>query len=182
MCSKRPQAEAFGIQVGVRGTGVGEQAWHSDLFLTEEHVTIKLHRRKNEAQQSNVVRYCICPIWKPLCICGVCAMRQAVREMKEDRGRVFAGLSPNMITVIKDIANKHGLGLATWHGFRRGRTLDVLQGMDVKANPSASLREIYESGGWKPGSAALFNYIPPKEANQQRCAQQVMDSSDTEEE
>ena len=84
-----------------------------------------------------------------------------------------------MISIIKGVARDNDLGPATWHGFRRGRTLDVIQGLDVKENPAASMAEIYESGGWKPGSSAIFHYIPEKEANRQRCAEQVMDASDT---
>ena len=175
----RAQSEAFGLEVGVKRLSNGGDDWHSEVILDGAKATIKLRRRKNTNYQTNLVRYCICKVWEPLCICGVCALRQAIRVMKAPHGQIFDGLRTTMISVIKDIAQDNGLGRATWHGFRRGRTMDVLQGLDMKTNPAASLAEIYESGGWRPGSSAFFHYLPPKELNAQRCARQVMENSDT---
>ena len=152
------------------------------MAIASRKVTIKLHHRKNTPHPSNITRVCICDVWKPLCVCGVCALKQAVREMGGRHGLVFVDVKPAMISIIKEITKENDLGHATWHGFRRGRTLDVLRGLDVKENPSASMAEISESGGWKPGSSAIFNYIPPREANLQHCARQVMDESDTDRE
>ena len=176
----RAQSEAFGLQMGVKGSNHSDECWHSDVILAGKKVIIKLRRRKNTPEQSNLERHCIWKVWPTLCICGVCALRQAVRQMEPKRGGIFAGLKPSMISIIKDIAVKHGIGSATWHGFRRGRTMDVLAGLDVKLNPAASLAEIYESGGWRPGSSSFFHYLPPKDANAQRCVRHVTENSDTE--
>ena len=113
----RAQSEAFGLEVGVKRLSNGGDDWHSEVILDGAKATIKLRRRKNTNYQTNLVRYCICKVWEPLCICGVCALRQAIRVMKAPHGKIFDGLRTTMISVIKDIAQDNGLGRATWHGF-----------------------------------------------------------------
>ena len=55
--------------------------------------------------------------------------------------------------------------------------MDVVAGLDVKENPSASMKAIFESGGWNIGSRAIFQYITPAAANRQRVAQHLADES-----
>ena len=58
--------------------------------------------------------------------------------------------------------------------------MDVVAGMDVKENPSASMKAIFESGGWNIGSRAIFQYITPEAANHKRVAQHLADDSQSE--
>ena len=95
-------------------------------------------------------------------------------------GRIFANITPADIKLVKEIALARGFGRATWHGLRRGRTVDVVAGLDLKHNPAASLTELYASGGWKPGSRAFFQYLPLQEAHKERLAHAVAGESDSE--
>ena len=72
--------------------------------------------------------------------------------MKSLRGTIFSGVNANIIRVIREIALDEGFGHVTSHGFRRGRTTDVVRGLDLKDNPAASLAEVCESGGWRQNS------------------------------
>ena len=93
---------------------------------------------------------------------------------------IFQDVKPSDIELIKKITHELGLGHATWHGFRRGRTMDVVAGLDIKNNPAASLNELFASGGWRPGSKAVFQYISPEAASVQRVAKHLADNSGSE--
>ena len=175
----RAQSEGFPIQSGVRQLGVAGDHWHSDVVVTPKTVAIVLRRRKNNDKPSEIIRHCICEVWIPrgFVICGPCTLRKLVDERPGRCDRLFRGINAKDITIIKKIALDKGLGPATWHGFRRGRTMDVVAGLDVKENPSASMKAIFESGGWNIGSRAIFQYITPAAANHQRVAQHLADDS-----
>ena len=175
----RAQSEGFPIQSGVRQLGVATDHWHSDVVVTPKTVAIVLRRRKNNDKPSEIIRHCICGVWIPqgFVICGPCTLRKLVSERPGSCDRLFQGIKATDINVIKKIALDKGLGPATWHGFRRGRTMDVVAGLDVKENPSASMKAIFESGGWNIGSRAIFQYITPEAANHQRVAQHLADDS-----
>jgi len=178
----RAQSEGFPLQSGVRHPDQSTSDWHSDVIVTDSSVTIALRRRKNTEAPSEITRHCICKIWQPLkCyICGPCVLRGMIRQREGRRGRLFPNVKPADIHLIKSIAHQRGLGHATWHGFRRGRTMDVVAGLDIKNNPAASLNELFASGGWRPGSRAVFQYISPEVANVQRVAKHLADNSGSE--
>jgi len=175
----RAQSEGFPLQSGVRQLGVATDHWHSDVVVTPKTVAIVLRRRKNNDKPSEIIRHCICEVWTPkrFTICGPCTLRGLLQERPGRRDRLFRNISAKDIRIIKRIALDKGLGPATWHGFRRGRTMDVVAGLDVKENPSASMKAIFESGGWNIGSRAIFQYITPAAASRQRVAQHLADES-----
>jgi hypothetical protein len=70
------------------------------------------------------------------------------------------------------------MGFVTWHGFRRGRTEDVVHGLDVKNNPAASLREIAVTLGHR--NPSMFNYVTANTADKRRVVRQICDDTDSE--
>jgi len=178
----RAQSECFPLQSGVRHRDLNDNDWHSDVIITESSVTIALRRRKNTGVPSEIKRHCICKVWQPreCFICGPCVLRGLIRERSGRCGRLFQHVKPSDIDLIKTIAHKRGLGHATWHGFRRGRTMDVVAGLDIKNNPAASLNALFDSGGWRHGSRAVFQYITPEAASVQRVARHLADNSGSE--
>ena len=83
------------------------------------------------------------------------------------------------IRLLKDFGKSQGMGSITWHGFRRGRTVDLLERGGANG-VCMSLGEIYESGGWKFGSRALLSYIPHADVHKERVFKLVAEASDTE--
>ena len=80
--------------------------------------------------------------------------------------------------MLKELGKCHGLGPITWHGFRRGRTVDLLERGGANG-VCVSLAEIYESGGWKYGSAALLSYVPDDAVHAERVFRMTAETSDT---
>ena len=178
----RAQSEGFPLQSGVRQLDPTGNYWHSDVIIKDLTVAIALRRRKNTEKPSEIQRHCICGIWRPkgFFVCGPCILRKLVKERPGRRDKLFQDVKPSDIGLIKKIAHDFGLGHATWHGFRRGRTMDVVAGLDMKNNPATSMQAIFDSGGWSLGSRAIFQYITPEVANYQRAAQHLGDNSDSE--
>jgi len=178
----RAQSEGFPLQSGVRQRDPTGNDWHSDVIVTDSTVTIALRRRKNTGVPSEIKRHCICKVWRPkgFFVCGPCVLRKIIRERPGRRDRLFQHVKPSDIELIKKITHARGLGHATWHGFRRGRTMDVVAGLDMKNNPAASLTALFDSGGWSHGSRAVFQYITPEAASAQRVARHLADNSDSE--
>ena len=178
--SLRAQSEAFPLEVGVRDRRGSGDSWHSEVTVREASVAITLRRRKNCQLPSVVERACICKLWPQRYICGVCALRQAIAVKPKGVSKLFGDVKPSDISVVRDIAAAHGFGRITWHGLRRGRTVDVLNGLDLKDNPALSLAELFESGGWTPGSRSIFSYVPTGQANAHRLVKDVVEGSDSE--
>ena len=131
-------------------------SWHSNVVCNNDgSVTIRLRRRKNKALPSSITRFCICHVWAPRLVCGVCVLRKIVPDHRP--GRLFPEIKNTDINVLKTIASSKDLGRVTWHGFRRGRTEDVVAGLDTKANPAASLVEIAEALGHNLRRASFFS-------------------------
>ena len=150
--------------------------WHSDVNLEPRQVMVKLHQRKESIRQYNVIRKCIRDVCLPLCVCGVFALRRPIKKMPSSSCKVFPSLKPTMINYFREIAAEHCLGLATWHGCRRGRNIGVVNALDATDNPGASLVELSDSGGWRIESTSIFRYMPAKHAVKQRCAKAVLDT------
>ena len=133
--------------------------WHSHVITRDDGaVVIWLRKRKNKPLPSSIVRFCICSVWRPKVVCGVCALRLALSQ-QTSVGRLFPETKVTDINVLKDIGRAKELGNVTWHGFRRGRTEDVVSGLDVRTNPTASLVEIAETLGHNLRRASFFQYV-----------------------
>ena len=91
---------------------------------------------------------------------------------------VFPRVSVTDIQVLKEVGKAHGSGPITWHGFRRGRTVDLLERGGANG-VCVSLAEIYESGGWKYGSGALLSYVPHDAVHTERTFKVTAEASDT---
>ena len=88
-----------------------------------------LRVRKNSLGICRVSRKCICSDWPGKVVCGVCTLRYVMRRKpthKTDQ-RIFPSVAVAHIRILKDIGSSLGLGIVTWHGFRRGRTVDLLE-------------------------------------------------------
>ena len=171
-----PVAYTFQLRVQSEGLELGlaseqelqrgkDGAWHSHVVVEQSGaVTIRLRRRKNKQHPSSITRRCICEIWRPKLVCGVCVLKKLLRE-KEGTGRLFPQTRNTDVRFLKEIASRKELGSVTWHGFRRGRTEDVVAGLDVKDNPAASLVEIAETLGHNMRRASFFQYLHGKTAS-----------------
>ena len=153
--------------------------WHSHIIIrTDGAVVLWLRKRKNKPLPSSIVRFCICPIWRPKIVCGACALRKLVSE-QNGVGRLFPQVVPGDIKILKDVGQANELGYVTWHGFRRGRTEDVVLGLDVKHNPAASLVEIAETLGHNMRRASFFQYVHGETATR-RSVRRVCEDTDSE--
>ena len=81
----------------------------------------------------------------------------------------------------KSIGKSFGSGSITWHGFRPGRTADLLERGGANG-VCMSLSEIFDSGGWKYGSRALLSYVPSHDVHKERIFRLTVEASDMESE
>ena len=135
---------------------ISNTAWWSYAIIEKLETTIVFRRRKNKNYVSRVSRKCTCRITPYAC--GKCALDKQVtiaREKGEER--VFWTVGNIDIRVFQSIAAKHGMPYPTWHGFRRGKTSDLVAGYYRGEN--ISLEDIFESGGWLSGSRAILHYL-----------------------
>ena len=153
--------------------------WHSHMYVNKDgSASIKLRRRKHKDSPSIITRFCICAVWPSKVVCGVCTIKNIVNEQRQDF-KVFPDVKVSDINIIKDISFHNDLGYVTWHGFRRGRTEDIVAGLDVKNNPAASIRDIAESLGHHLGRASFFKYLGAKTSNVRRAVHQMCDDTDS---
>ena len=132
--------------------------------------------RKNKNYISRVSRKCTCSI-TPLA-CGKCALDYQVsfaRERREDR--VFWSVGNIGIRIFQKIAAEHRMPYPTWHGFRRGRTSDLVAGKYRGEN--ISYEDIFESGGWLSGSRAILHYLKQEVTDVGNVVRAVCCLSDT---
>lgn len=175
----RAQSEALALQFDGRPALGSKDLWHSAVEVEEKQVTIVLRVRKNSFNICRIARRCICRDWPNKVVCGVCSLKSMVRKAKATGShRVFPRVRREDIHILKSFGSSHGLGVVTWHGFRRGRTLDLLERGGANG-VCLSLAEIYQSGGWKLGSGALLLYIPEDAGHRERVFKFTAEASDT---
>ena len=175
----RVQSEAVALQFDGRKRA-GSAAWHSAVELDSGQVTILLRVRKNSLSQCRIARKCICGDWPNKVVCGVCSLKRILLKSKAGGAcRVFPNVRTTDINILKEIGRQRDLGTVTWHGFRRGRTVDLLQRGGANG-ACVSLADLYESGGWKYGSHALLSYLPEDAVNRERVFKLAAEASDTE--
>lgn len=173
----RVQSEGVPLE---QSDGVTEP-WHSQVMINDNgSVTIKLKKRKNKPLPSKVTRSCICSVWPDLAVCGVCALKTVLNSRFAPRGRLFPKVQTSDIQILKKISDRHELGHITWHGFRRGRTDDIVAGLDVRSNPAASIIEIAESLGHNLARASFFHYLHKDTADRRRSARRLCEDTDSE--
>ena len=132
--------------------------------------------RKNKNFSSAISRRCTHEVspWA----CGKCALEEQVYLAREGgHAKVFWEVSNNDIRVLREIAHEKNLPYPTWHGFRRGRTCDLVS-MKFNGEP-ISLEDIFESGGWFTGSRAILHYLRREVVDRERLINTLAEISDS---
>ena len=179
----RVQSELLPLQA-VTMTQVPEgDKWHS--FVREKSVgddgrpcvEIVLRIRKNKDVPTSVVRKCQCADTQWLC--GVCALLAQVRSARnEGQDLVFPAVKSSDINVIKNVSRDLAMDMrVTWHGFRRGRTSDLLT---CNWQDKVSVKDVFQSGGWVFGSRSVFKYLTEDAVDPHKIAVNVAAKSDSE--
>ena len=91
--------------------------------------------------------------------------------------KVFWQISNSDIKHVQEAAAALGLPYPTWHGFRRGRTCDLVSAH--KEGQNISLEDIFESGGWFSGSRAILHYLRREIVDRERVVGILADLSDS---
>ena len=105
-------------------------------------------------------------------------MYQLSLAREQGRERVFWSVSARDIVCVQEFARFLSLNRPTWHGFRRGRTTDIV--LNPQWGQAVSLQMLFESGGWVSGSRALLSYLSAQALNKERVAKALSDGSDSE--
>ena len=152
------------------------EKWHSYVVLGPQSAEIVLRSRKNKPVVSRVMRECQCHLTPK--ICGVCALKKQLRVAKQaGQKKIFWSVRASDIRLVQTWAIELGLGRPTWHGFRRGRTSDLVT--CVHWNLNVSLLDIFESGGWTVGSRAILKYLSEFAKDKERLVQAFSAGSDS---
>ena len=130
---------------------------YSAIEISERTVTLVLSKRKNRQYESRIARGCWCKVCPE--ICGACVLRRIYHSDIAEHEKVFPQDKSRLTRVFKETAKSADCHNATWHGLRRGRTVDLLNLRDGSGRPAVSLAEIFESGQWAEGSGSLLAYI-----------------------
>ena len=154
----------------------GDEKWHSFVRFFPQAAEIVLRKRKNKPMLSTIYRECQCHL-TPAC-CGVCALKtQVVLAKKRGQSRVFWSVSASDIKVLQQYAVSLSLDRPTWHGFRRGRTSDLVTCVHWGLN--VTLADIFESGGWAVGSRAVIKYLSEFAKDKERLVSAMAAGSDS---
>ena len=174
----RAHSELFILCVDSRKKSLLYSAVEWDEQASE--MTIVLSRRKNRPYESRITRTCWCVLSATQC--GVCRLKRLLSKANDSPSHkpIFPQNKTGLSKLLKQAAEKIGLQGASWHGLRRGRTLDLLNLKDAKGRPLVTLAEVYESGQWVFGSESLISYIRESEFDGRRLALQTADQSDSE--
>ena len=175
----RTQNEGFPIQGGTPNKAI-EKFWHSYVEIEEDGtVSLWLRKRKNCNRPCVIRRRCVCST--NALACGACSLRKAVELQPKNAGRskLFPGVKASDVNMIKKICHENALGYFTWHGPRRGRTVDLVQGKDRSNNPKPTLREAHESGMWSVLAGSIHHYFKKDTMDSVRIASAVAAGSDS---
>jgi len=141
-------------------------------------VTLTLSRRKHRPYPCRIIRACWCGLDPTFC--GACTLEKLVSSSESDSRRIFPKQSSTLIKLLKDAASRvHYDQPVTWHGLRRGRTVDLLRLRDKNGRPVCSLAEVFESGQWREASQSLLSYVESKDVDGERIVMMYADNSDS---
>ena len=149
-------AVAYTYQLRVQSEAMNLRLSANDgqfVYIEGEKTIISLPKRKNIADRCYISRTCCCR-FTPIA-CGPCALRHQISLAKPGEP-VFPNIRVGDIKFIQACATELNISRPTWHGFRRGRTCDLLSGV---AQGPISILEIFDAGGWQRGSRALLSYL-----------------------
>ena len=173
----RTQSEGIPLEAIPRDVVPGRrEKWHSFVRVSQRSAEIVLKSRKNRDVVSAIRRDCQCPN-TPQC-CGVCALKQQVSLAREKgESKVFWSVKSGDIALVQEAARDLALARPTWHGFRRGRTTDLVT--CVHWNMSVTLLDVFESGGWSVGSRAVLHYLSEFAKDRERLVSAFSAGSDS---
>jgi len=177
----RVQSEGIKLTISKRDL-LPDDTWHSHVYVDDDSaVVIRLRGRKNTALPSTIRRYCICGVWGSSAVCGVCVLKEFILTHPENfQGRIFPDVKESDIKILKQIGAQKDLGHITWHGLRRGRTDDVVNGKDTSLNPSASIQDIADSLGHHLGRASFFSYIKTSSSHRRHLVKGMAEDTESE--
>ena len=156
--------------------GEEDASWHSFVRHTKTTVDMVLRRRKNKDYVSVIRRKCQCKHTPS--ICGVHALIQQVKlARKGGQKHVFWSVKAKDIVCLKRYARELSLPCPTWHGFRRGRTCDLVTCRHW--GETVSLEDIFESGGWAQGSRAVLRYLHDEAVDKEHVATGIANDSES---
>ena len=147
---------------------------HSILLITEDEVTIKLSRRKNDPHGSVIRRRCFCGRSRQLCPIHT-IIAWTGRFSNGDApfagmtaSKAISSLRRRLITLEVEDACAYAL-----HAFRRGAAHDM-------AIWGHTIRAIMLAGGWRSGS--FLGYIDPVDLDVETATRHAVEHSDSEDE
>ena len=150
--------------------------WHSHVAIHASYTDIVLRIRKNKSTRSIIRRKCTCK-QTPIA-CGKCALDEQVRsERRKGSSLVFPNVRSRDIEYLQSVAKRRDLPRPTWHGFRRGRTTDLVQD---QSQGEISLEDIFRSGGWASGSRAILSYLSAETIDRERVVTTIAEMSESE--
>ena len=101
------------------------------------------------------------------------------KARKKGSERVFDRIKKEDVQILKQAATASGIeARVTWHGFRRGRTTDLVTCRGWGEH--VSIMDIFESGGWAVGSRAVFKYLSEEAQDNEKMVSNMSAASDTE--
>ena len=174
----RSQSEGIILQAAeLSKQDMSGNAWFSAVTIGRKHTTIHLRTRKNKDFRSDISRRCYCE--ETPYACGKCALDcQVSLARNEKQSKVFWEVSNMDIRVIQQVCKDNNIPHPTWHGFRRGRTTDLVS-EKFSGNEPISLEDIFESGGWFSGSRAILHYLRQEVADRERVIHALAELSDS---
>ena len=144
-------------------------------------VSLILSKRKNRPYECTIIRSCWCPIGLVSSSgqCGPCILEKLAKQAVNDTDRLFSQSKSVLIKRLKSVAHSLGEKKVTWHGLRRGRTLDLLQLRDDRGRPVCTLSEVFESGQWKEDSRSVLSYLDSKSVDGEKLVLMQADQSES---
>ena len=158
----------------------------SELYTTVEFshsnghkiVTLTLSRRKHRPFLCRIARACWCKIAPQ--VCGACELEKLSTQARDNSSFILSQNKSQMIKRLKEVGSRIGESKVTWHGLRRGRTVDLLRMRDSRGRPVCTLAEVFESGQWKSGSEAILSYIHSTDVDGGKLVVMYANNSDSE--
>jgi len=157
---------------------LSKDGWWGLVKVYKHKVDIILRTRKNKQHVSKISRRCQCHIND--LVCGACAIRHQLRLSKARGSKRLFDIKYSDIRKIQDIAQRKCWAYPTWHGFRRGRTTDLVSGRVRPEGYQVSLEDIFESGGWQTGSRSILKYLKAEVVDKEALVSSLAEESDSE--
>ena len=176
----RSQSEGMYIDITEEFTKehLSRTDWWGVIKVHKKKVDIVLRTRKNKQHISKISRRCQCHINDM--VCGACAIRQQLKVSKAKGLKRLFSIKYGDIRKLQDIASRKCWPYPTWHGFRRGRTTDLVSGRVRPDGYQVSLEEIFESGGWQTGSRSILKYLKAEVIDKEALVSSLAEASDSE--